>query len=187
MSAGLEKNRFLLRLEPEVHQSLLRLSKTENISMNTLCARFIKDGLRAGAQNQKWIQTILGAYQSDDLLAIVLFGSQARGETTASSDIDLLLVFSAATKITRSLYRKFEAVLESLPDQNRTSIHCVRIPEDVKSVSGFWFEIALDGKVLWKKNDEINVYLGMVKSAICSGKYVRKMSSGQPYWMQNEK
>ena len=187
MSAGLEKNRFLLRLDPEIYQGLIKLSKTQNVSMNALCARFIKEGLTAGAQDQKWIKTIVSAYQGDDLQSIVLFGSQARGEATATSDIDLLLVFSAATKITRSLYRKFEAVLESLPDQNRTSIHCVSIPEDVKSVSGFWFEIALDGKVLWKKNDEIYVYLGMVKSAICSGKYVRKMSSGQPYWMQNEK
>jgi predicted nucleotidyltransferase len=187
MKARKEKNRFLLRLDPEVYRGLTRLSKTQNVSMNALCSRFIEDGLRAGDLNQKWMKEIVSAYQDDELLALILFGSQARGEATATSDLDLLLVFSAATKITRSLYRKFESVLESHPDQSRTSIHCARIPEDVKSVSGFWFEIALDGKVLWKKNDEIDIYLSKVKSAICSGKYVRKMSSGQPYWMQNEK
>ena len=155
--------------------------------MNALCARFIKEGLATGSQDQEWIKTIVSAYQGDGLQSIVLFGSQARGEATASSDVDLLLVFSAATKITRSLYRKFEAIVESFPDEGRYSIHCVSIPEDVKSVSGFWFEIALDGMVLWKKNEGISIYLSKVKNAICSGKYVRKMSSGQPYWMQNEK
>ena len=158
MSAAHEKNRFLLRLDPETFQMLAKLSKRQKVSMNALCSRFIKEGLAAGTQDQKWIQTIVSAYQGDGLQSIVLFGSQARGEATASSDVDLLLVFSAGTKITRSLYRKFETIMESFSEESRHSIHCVSIPEDVKSVSGFWFEIALDGIILWKKSEEISFF-----------------------------
>jgi len=84
MKARKEKNRFLLRLDPEVHRGLTRLSKTQNVSMNALCSRFIEDGLRAGDLNQKWMKEIVSAYQDDELLALILFGSQARGEATAS-------------------------------------------------------------------------------------------------------
>ncbi len=187
MSTDPQKTGFLLRLDPEVHQRLVRLSKSLNVSMNELCSRFIKDGLVDGGPARKWIRDLVRADGDGALRAIVLFGSQSRGEATASSDIDLLLVFCAGTKITRSLYRKFEAILEAAPGHDRYSIHCAGIPEDRGAVSGFWFEIALDGRVLWKKNEEIHAWLGEVKRMICSGKYVRKMSSGHPYWMQNEK
>ena len=187
MNSNVEKSRFLLRLDSGVYKKLLQLSKNQKLSINSLCSHFIEYGLLAGTHDQKWIDEIVSAYSGEGLQAIILFGSQSRGEASASSDIDLLLVFAPECKITRSLYRKFEKLMDEIPNGDRYSIHCVSQPELSVNPSSFWFEITLDGKVLWKKNNQINDWLKKVKNVICSGKYVRKLSSGQPYWMENEK
>ena len=182
-----DKHRFLLRLDASLYHQLLQLPKTQGLSVNTLCSTLIDQGLREIAPKPKWIEAVAAAYESENLQAIVLFGSRSRGDATPSSDLDLLLVFPTGTRITRSLYRKQEELESLFAPGIELSFHCAALPQDRNELSGLWFEVALDGKILWKKTDSITLWLDRVKEALCSGKYVRKLSSGQPYWMKNEK
>jgi predicted nucleotidyltransferase len=45
----------------------------------------------------------------DDLIAVVAYGSWARGEAVASSDVDVLVVVESSAPITRALYRRWDA------------------------------------------------------------------------------
>jgi predicted nucleotidyltransferase len=181
------KHRFLLRLDLGLYRQLHRLAKAQQTSVNTLCATLIESGIREATPRQEWIKEVVDAYEPEGLLSIILFGSRSRGDATPSSDLDILLVFPSGTRITRSLYRRLEGLGEGRWSGAEVSFHCVALPEQESEVSGFWLEIALDGKMLWKKNEAITLWLEQVKHALCSGTYVRKLSSGQPYWIKHEK
>ena len=80
-------------------------------SLNEWCSRSLAApgaaGLSAAAEVVVMIRAGLGA----DLLGVVAYGSFARGELAAGSDVDLLVVLSEGVKITRSLYRQWDGVV----------------------------------------------------------------------------
>src|SRR5690606_13998698 len=59
------------------------------------------------------------------LVGVVLFGSVARAESHADSDVDLLLVFEAGTQIQREFYKTWD---EIVPFDSRLSPQFVSLP-----------------------------------------------------------
>jgi predicted nucleotidyltransferase len=194
MRSTKDLSRFLLRIPEATHQKLVKLARTQSCSINQLCNELIESGLRRHHEpNAKLLQHIQTVYADHGLIAIVLFGSQARGDSTESSDTDLLLVFKPGTAITRQLHQQLERSHTSKVTKNENidldsiSIHCVALPTTEPNISGFWLEIALDGVILWGA-ENISNYINKVKQKISSGQLIRKVTHGQPYWIhQNEK
>ena len=180
--------KFVLRIPPELHQKLKATAQTMDQSLNQTCVQLIRAGMESSSESltiQKNISSLIETYSPFGLLGMVLFGSVARGTSTASSDIDLLLVLDSKTPITRSLYR--------LWDHEKIALHFVHVPEltPEKNISGFWLEIALDGKVIWEKefsaeSSLVNL-IAKIKTEIFSGQYQRKQAHGHPYWLKRER
>jgi predicted nucleotidyltransferase len=170
--------RFLLRLNEITHQRLTRLAQQRGSSINQLCNELIENGLsQGGTQDSQLLQSIQQTYADDGLMGVILFGSQARGDATSQSDIDLLFIFEPNTPINRKLYQKWK--------NDAYSVHCVSFPKDEARDSSFWFEIALDGKILWGA-EKLRPFLNEMKRKLSSGKYIRKLTHGQPYWIQTK-
>ena len=171
--------RFLLRLDQKLYLKLTRMASAKKESINSLCNQLLAASVEIGTTgNDLLVRKIKEVYQDEKLLGIVFFGSRARGEETQSSDFDLLLVFDSTTSINRSLYRKWEDELHS--------IHCVTMPKTEDDTSNFWFEIALDGIILWENRDELKKKFSLLKLKLSSGRYQRRLTHGQPYWIKKE-
>ena len=101
------------------------------------------------------LMPVVQAFQDrlgDDLIAIVLFGSQARGEATSTSDWDIFLIAHSlpASTFQRHLYLK-----EIIPSDWRSLIAIIaKTPEEFEShLSDLFLDIATDGVVLYDTND----------------------------------
>jgi predicted nucleotidyltransferase len=122
----------------------------------------------------------------------VLFGSMAKGIETDTSDCDLLLVLSSDSSISRSLYKKWdEEVLDkitlTMSKGREISPHFVRFTNNFEDIHSLWLEVAISGIVLWSHDLETELLLQKIRLAIANGRFVRKTTHGQPYWIRNEK
>ncbi|MCP4677497.1 MAG: nucleotidyltransferase domain-containing protein [Deltaproteobacteria bacterium] len=119
-------------------------------------------------------------------LAVVLFGSFARDESTYESDIDLLIVFDRRVRLTRSLYRIFDDRLDLSRFRNQPNPHLVVLPGRRRDCGSLWFEVAIDGVVLWEDGSRVSVFLRQLREHISTGEMKRKTAYGHPYWIQSE-
>ena len=82
------------------------------------------------------------------LVAVVLFGSRARGEASETSDWDFLVIAEGlpAKVFDRNLYLK-----QLLPPERRGCVSLLaKTPEQFRgSVSSLYLDIALDGQILY--------------------------------------
>jgi hypothetical protein len=181
--------KFVLRLTPELHFRLKQLSGLEKISLNEFCIKTLLSGLKnQGAPHESpgVPSSLLKSIQkkwSDDLLGIALFGSRARGDAVESSDVDLLLVLRSDTLIQRSLYHQWDDLFENWPTKiiSRYSPQFVKLPA-ADQAGSLWYEVALDGIVLWEKDGILSAFLRELRTAMAEGKMTRKIAHGQPYW-----
>jgi hypothetical protein len=118
-----------------------------------------------------------------DLVAMVLFGSWARGTPRDNSDVDLLIVMKPGTTINRAVYRKWQDIA---PDLKVCEPHFVALPSERDYVSGLWAEIAIDGQILMDGTNQVTQYLNQVRRAMVEGKLLAKKIHGQTYWVRNE-
>lgn len=83
----------------------------------------------------------------DDLVAVVLFGSRARGDATEASDWDLLVI---ARHLLSSLFQRHLQLKVLLPVEWRAKISLLaRTPEEFDAnLTSLMLDIALDGVVL---------------------------------------
>lgn len=101
------------------------------------------------------LMPVVQAFQDrlgDDLIAIVLFGSQARGEATSTSDWDILLI---AHSLPVSTFQRHLYLKEIIPSDWRSLIAIIaKTPEEFEShLSDLFLDIATDGVVLYDTND----------------------------------
>lgn len=117
------------------------------------------------------------------LIAVVVFGSWARGELTDSSDIDILIVVDADVPVSRSLYRRWDE--EPLRwEGHSVEPHFVHLPALDGVPSGLWAEIALDGVVLYQRDPRLSQRLVGVRRLQAMGRLRRRTAHGQPYWVE---
>jgi predicted nucleotidyltransferase len=174
--------RFLLRLEPRLHALLRHEAEAAGTSLNEWCSRGLAAPGAAGLAAAAEVVTAIRVGLGSDLLGLVVYGSFARGEQTAGSDVDLLAVLAARVAITRSLYRQWESVVP--PWEGReVDLHFVHLPEAGAPVSGSWAEAGVCGIVLYDRDLVVSRRLIEIRGRIAAGELVRRMAQGQPYWI----
>lgn len=187
--------KFVLRLPQELHARLQREARRANESLNQTCANLIITGLSQKGSEPALLRpvppTLVQGIQREwksNLLGILLFGSAARGETTQSSDVDLLIVFKQSAPIRRELYQTWDQLLARLQlgKPNLYSPQFVSLPEDFRKAGGLWLEVALDGIILWEQDVQISHFFGRIRTMIAEGTVKRKLTHGHPYWEHKE-
>lgn len=177
--------RFVLRIDPLLHEALRTAARDAGLSLNDYCARKLgapvpaADALADGAQAIARATHLFG----DRLVGVAVFGSWSRDDAADSSDVDLLVVVDAEVALTRGLYRTWD---QDPVNWNARDVepHFVHLP-DVETVNGgIWAEAALDGLVLYERRRQLSSALAAVRHRIGAGRLVRRLVHGQPYWME---
>lgn len=185
-SSSAASGTFVLRLDPRLHAVLRHEAVAAGTSLNEWCSRSLAApgaaGLSAAAEVVVMIRAGLGA----DLLGVVAYGSFARGELAAGSDVDLLVVLSEGVKITRSLYRQWDGVAPAW-EGREIDLHFVHLPDGDDPVSGTWAEAGVCGIVLYDHDLLVSRRLIDIRSRIAGGELTRRMAQGQPYWIHEKR
>ena len=126
--------------------------------------------------------------------AVVLFGSCARGDAGAWSDIDLLIVVDRKVPVTRSLYRIWDATVADHATiralGSSVNPHFAHLPGNHAEAGGgsaLWFEVALHGTILWQRTWALARWLGNARERMAEGAIRRRYAHGQPYWTYQER
>jgi predicted nucleotidyltransferase len=178
--SDLPSGRFLLRIDPRLHASLREAARTAGVSLNEYCAHRLSPLALAepGGPVVARAATLLG----DGLMAVVAYGSWARNELAAGSDVDVLVVAERRIPITRGLYRRWDAEPVAWAS-HPVEPHFVHLPPTSAAPSGTWAEAAIDGVVLFDRDLVVSRRLVKFRRAIMEGRVVRRESHGQPYWV----
>lgn len=176
--------RFVLRIDPQLHERLRAAAKAAGTSLNEYCASKLA-AAPANLGDPAAARTVARAAEivADDLIAVAVFGSWARDTMGESSDVDVLLVLDDAAAVTRELYRRWDE--EPLAWRgHRVEPHFVTLPDNPRRVAGLWAEVAVDGIVLFDRGFRLSRRLGRLRRDIVAGRIVRREVHGQPYWVE---
>lgn len=181
--------KFLLRVGPDLHARLAAEAKAAGRSLNAHCVRLLSgaapgDRLAALGLDKALLDALLAAFPVRPI-AVVLFGSCARGADTAASDVDLLIVLPPGTRISRDLYRDADRVLDSAACAREPSPHVVALPDDAAEAGSLWLEAAMDGAVLVDEDGRTSALLGRLRDAVAGGDVRRRFVHGHPYWVRD--
>ncbi len=160
-------------------------AQAEGLSLNRYCARKLSAPSDALAGLDDAAQAVEGLSRrfGEQLLAVAVYGSWARGQATDGSDVDVLVVLEDTVPITRKLYRDWDR--EALSWQGRiVEPHFVHLPLSGSVISGLFAEVAVDGIVLFERSLRLSRYLVTVRREIAEGRIVRRWVHGQPYWSE---
>ncbi|PIT99867.1 MAG: hypothetical protein COT74_08795 [Bdellovibrionales bacterium CG10_big_fil_rev_8_21_14_0_10_45_34] len=176
--------KFVLRVGGELHTKLKKEAEQRKLSLNDLIVSMIKDSKTQNTYTE--VATACENFFGERFLGLVVFGSHARGESRASSDIDLLVIVDPSVPISRELYRTWDH--KSPTWRKNYSFHFVHLPHfDVDGrPSGLWLESALEGIVLVDKAGEVSSVLSRLRNQIASGMFRRNYLHGHPYWVKEE-
>lgn len=175
----LPSGKFVLRISPELHAAFQEEATTLNFSLNEL----LISKLTGKSKNLSQSDEILTKVQKNwSPLAIIQFGSSVRGDSTASSDIDWLIVLDSSIAITRSLYTDWDTKIQN----SKISPQFVHLPLDIRNAGGLWLEVALEGQIITLRDSEAKQVIYELKNLISMGYYQRKWSHGHPYWVKRE-
>jgi len=177
--------RFVLRISPGLHAALRAAAADEGLSLNDYCARKLAAPVGHQASFGEAMPAVERAAElfAEDLIGVVVFGSWAREELADGSDVDLLVVLASEIPLTRELYRRWDE--EPLAWGGRpVEPHFVHLPASDEPPGGVWTEVALDGIVLFERGLRLSAHLARVRRLIASGRLVRGLLHGQPYWKE---
>lgn len=169
-------------MTPALHARLSESARAAQQSLNEYCVRALArdTGAVTGGPLNEVVAKVL-AQLGSAVVGIAVFGSYARGEARESSDVDVLVVTSSQTRISRALYAAW--------DQDRKYVgphlvepHFVRMPEPDERITGLWAEVALEGIVIFDPDFVLGRQLTRVRRAILDGLLVRRSAHGLSYW-----
>lgn len=174
--------KFVVRIPPSLHERIRRRARETSRSLNEICHLLLEKVDHEMDEDARLREKVVNEATKEfgsDFLALILFGSRARGDSTDSSDTDLLIVLDGAIPVRRDLYRKWTTMLP----QN-ISIHFSHLPQTAKSAGSLWLECALDGEILYGVDARVSRMLGRIRDRITSGQVVRKLTHGQAFWIE---
>ncbi len=165
------------------HAMLAAAARASGVSLNAYCVWKLTDvGAPGGLADERAFISRAAAIAGDALLAVILHGSWARGDATPQSDVDLLVVVEPRVAPNRQWYREWDA--QPLTWQGRAvDPHFVHPPAE-GVLSGLWAEAAVDGIVTFDRDRRVSAALARIRRAIASGRFVRRVVHGQPYWTE---
>jgi hypothetical protein len=185
--------KFVLRIPSPLHRKLKEEARSKGQSLNALCVHKLQNPASSALAStsapaigpaQEYLPEIVHHWR-DELVGVVLFGSAARGEATEASDIDLLLVVNPKVSIAPSLYRRWEEwQAANCRSPNSVSPQFVRIPQNVFDAGGLWYEVAVDGHILWERDFLVSRFLSAIREEMARGRIRRGMVHGSPYWVK---
>jgi predicted nucleotidyltransferase len=188
--------RFVVRIPPELHAELQAEARRHGESLNRVCVRRLSAAERcsgpgstttayAGIIPRSLLRRIRQRF-AEELVGIILFGSTARGDTTEASDVDLLLVLAPGSVLSRELYRRWDALsIPSEPAEGVISPQFAVLPQEISDAGGLWYEVALEGIVLWERDWVVSSALRRIRAAMADGRLRRSTVHGSPYWVRN--
>ncbi len=193
---------LILRVPSSLHQQLKQEARSADLSLNRFCRRLLSRRTTDFETEGAPMSMTLGAGRPDrpeslqDLSAgvletwadrvagLVLFGSFARGRQTANSDIDLLVVLNRSVTLDRDIYSRWRACKF---EGREVAPLFVQIPGEGERIGGLWFEVALDGIVLFDRELHLSRFLAHVRDLVAGGRVRRKVTHGHPYWVYSAK
>lgn len=181
---SLPSGRFNLRIRPELHASLRAAARAAGTSLNDFCARKLASPGGPMDQAVGAVVDRAGSILGESLTGVVAFGSWARGDEAASSDLDVLVVVGEGVPIARGLYRRWDDGPALHWDGHEVTPHFVSRPSRSEEVSGLWAEVALDGLVLFERELAVSRYLADVRRRILRGELSFRVADGQSYWVR---
>ena len=181
-------SQILLRTDKELHQQLLKEAQKRQLSLNEHCTQRLS--LPSSLEGNEWTparQVLQAASRlyGEQLIAVLLYGSRARGTAHTESDWDFLLVMQKSVPLKRSLYQLWDEKFSSF-DRERVEVHFVHLPDKTSIATGFWGELALDALVLFEQAFAVSQHLNRVRREIADGTIVRRLTHGQAYWIHRE-
>ena len=174
--------RFILRIDPGLHVALRADARRSGLSLNDYCARKLAAPVGDVAGPASDVVIRAASLFGDALVGVVAFGSWARDEQAADSDVDVLVVVAPTVHVTRDTYRTWDEV--SLGWRTHpVEAHFVRLPPAGASITGLWAEAAVEGVLLFDRNHECARRLVEIRRRIVDGEMMRRTTHGQPYWV----
>ncbi len=147
--------------------------------MNALCVEKLSGSNVGDSSVLKQLKLEFG----DELIGLLRFGSQVRGDALESSDDDYLIVLDSNKKLSRDLYRVWD---HKISVDSKISPHFCHLPNDLLNAGGLWLECALNSDVIFDPSDLLRKSVKELLVLIASGHYLRKLSHGHPYWVKKE-
>ena len=166
------------------HAMLEAAARASGLSLNAYCVQRLTGTSPDGLVDDPAAAFVAraAAIVGDALVAVILHGSWARGDATPRSDVDLLVVVEPRVVPNRQWYREWDA--QPVTWQGRAvDPHFVNPPAE-GALSGLWAETAVDGIVLFDRGRRVSAALARIRRAIASGRFVRRVVHGQPYWTE---
>jgi predicted nucleotidyltransferase len=121
----------------------------------------------------------------DDLLAVFVFGSTARGDVSQSSDVDLLVILEHSPLRKRQrVYEFYEKLGFDLGEHFLSPI--ILTKEEITKSLPFYAGILSEGKVLYEKDKFAKTLLNSVERLKEQGKIVEKELRGVRYFLVRE-
>lgn len=183
--------KFILRLPPLLHRTLSENAASAALSLNAYCLKRLFPAVKEEhrwngkeASISRWTERICQVWKGQ-VVGVVLFGSAAREMLRADSDIDLLIVFKSDSSVTRKDYQLWDKeIAPSIANYfaNEVSPHFAILPSSVFLAGSLWYEIAIEGLVIWQDDYRVIRFLTDIRREIASGKIKRYTSHGHPYW-----
>jgi len=176
--------RFLLRIDPALHEALRRSAREHGVSLNEYCIRRLSaPPMTLAAEGAAGTVRRAEGLFGDQLVGVAAFGSWARGEAADNSDVDVLVVVEPEVRLTRGLYRQWDEEPIRWADRS-VEPHFVHLPATAATATGLWAEVALDGIVLCERGYRLSRWLMGVRKDILAGHVTRRSAHGQPFWLE---
>ncbi len=138
-------------------------------------------GLRREQEIPRQVVSALETGLGDRLVAIILFGSRARGEALAASDWDMLVI---ATGLPGRAFERHIALKRMLPAECRGAISLVaKTPDEFEAhLPSLYLDIALDGQILYDLHNYAADRLAVLRQLIAKAGLYRERTLAGDVW-----
>lgn len=131
-----------------------------------------------------WLSEVVAALKQqlgDDLVAVVLFGSRARGEAGDQSDWDILVL---AHNLPSRVMERHRRLKRLLPDAWRGQVSVLaKTPLEFEAhLPALWLDIALDGVVLHDTEGYVTARLAKLKQLMQRHGLIRERVGHDLLW-----
>ena len=130
---------------------------------------------------QEQITSALRAGLGNRLVAVILFGSRARGEASDGSDWDMLVI---AEGLPKKVFERRMLLLRSLPPRHRGAISVLaKTPEEFEAhLPSLYLDIALDGQVIYDRQNYAAEKLAVLQRLIQRAGLYRERTPAGDVW-----